>query len=425
VTVLGDGLAFARCLADTLKTNTLIEYPRFGTAMIPFNDTMIEIATARTESYQSQSRKPDVTAADLHADLARRDFTINAMAMALNGAQRFQVEDHFESLKDLNAGLLRTPMEPRATFSEDPLRMLRAIRFATQLGFRIDPATFSAIEAVRERIAIVSQERITDELTKILMSGQTPSVGFGLLRECGLLAIVLPEIDALDGVEQRDGFHHKDVFWHSLQVVDNVCQVSPKFELRLTALLHDVAKPATKKYLPGKGWTFHGHEDLGAKMAVAIGHRLKLSNRVIDYVAKLIQLHLRPIALATEGVTDSAVRRLIVDAGDDLDDLILLGRADITSKNPRKVATFMGNFDRVVQLVQEVRGKDAMRAFQSPVRGDEIMQYCNLTPGPMVGYIKKAIEEAILNGEIENTYDAAHSFLVNHCERLMSEFLHG
>ena len=422
ISVIGNGIEFAHKLAKSLKVDNVIEYPRFGTAMIPYHDKLIEVATARMEEYETSSRKPQITESSLRDDLARRDFTINAMALSLNRENYLELTDYFEGLKDLNAGIIRTPLDPITTFSEDPLRMLRAIRFATQLNFRIEPNTFKAIEQVRERIKIISQERITDEVTKILMVPENPSRGFELLQESTLLDLILPEIAALDGVDQRNGYHHKDVFKHTLQVLDNVARVSTKFELRLTALLHDVAKPLTKQFFPDKGWTFYGHEELGAQMVGEIGKRLRLPNKTIEYAAKLTRLHLRPIAIASEGITDSAVRRLIVEAGDELDDLILLCRADITSKNIQKVEVYRANFDRVVNLIESVREKDRLRAFQSPVRGEEIMRFCNLPPGPAVGFIKSAIEEAILEGEIDNTYDAAHTFLEKNWEKLLKKF---
>jgi poly(A) polymerase len=421
ITVLGDGIEFARMIAHSLRLKKIIEYPRFGTALVPYHDTLVEVATARTEKYAENSRKPDVTEGNLHGDLSRRDFTINALAMSLNSDSLFELTDFFDGLKDLDAGIIRTPLDPITTFSEDPLRMLRAIRLSTQLGFRIEAKTFHAIAKVKNRMAIISQERITEELVKILKVPQNPSRAFYLLKECGLLEIILPEIAALDGVDQKNGYHHKDVLRHSLQVLDNIASVSQKFELRLTALLHDIAKPQTKKYIAGKGWTFYGHEELGAQMATILCQRLKLPNKVIDYTTQMIRLHLRPIAIADEGVTDSAVRRLCVNAGEHLDDLITLCRADITSKNPRKVAEYTANFDRVVAKIAEVEEKDRLRAFQSPVRGDEIMQICQLSPGPAVGHIKSAIEEAILTGEIPNTHEAARSYLEAHKERLLAD----
>ncbi len=422
ITVIGDGIEFAKELARHLGVNNVVTYQRFGTAMIPYGEILIEVATARAEEYEPHSRKPRVVESDLRADLARRDFTINAMALALNEANYLELTDAFGGLKDLNAGIIRTPLDPVTTFSEDPLRMLRAIRFATQLDFKIEEHTFEAIDQVKERIAIISQERITDEISKIIQVPKNPSRGFVLLQKCGLLELILPEIAAMAGVDQRNGYHHKDVFWHTLQVLDNISEISDDFALRFTALVHDIAKPPTKKYIPRKGWTFHGHEELGARMVLDFCRRLRLPTKVGEYAAHLTRLHLRPIAIASEGVTDSAVRRLIVEAGDHLDDLIKLCRADITSKNIRKVQEYMANFDRVVQLIEQVREKDRLRAFQSPVRGDEIMRICHLAPGPAVGYIKRAIEEAILSGQIPNTYDAAHKFLLDNYTSLLAEY---
>ncbi|MBL7135264.1 MAG: HD domain-containing protein [Candidatus Marinimicrobia bacterium] len=421
IMVIGNGIEFARQIAHSFRLKKVLEYPKFGTAMIPYHDIIIEVATARSEKYDSNSRKPRVSESDLMQDLARRDFTINALAMSLNNETLFQLMDYFEGLKDLDAGIIRTPLDPVKTFSEDPLRILRAIRFATRHGFKIEDKTFRAISRVKERMEIVSQERITDELIKILNVSNNPSRGFYLMKESGLLNIILPEIVVMDGVDQRNGFHHKDVFQHTLQVIDNVSRVSSKFELRFTALVHDIAKPLTKKYIDGKGWTFHGHEELGAKMIKQFCKRLKMSNKIMEYAMKLTRLHLRPIAIAVEGVTDSAVRRLIVEAGDDVEDLVKLCRADITSKNPRKITEYMNNFDRVVNRIVEVQKKDKLRAFQSPIRGDEIMMYCGLKPGPQVGYIKKAIEEAILQGEISNTYNNAKEYLEENKDRLLKE----
>lgn len=422
LTVVGNGIEFARAVAHSLRLKKVLEYPRFGTAMIHYRDTIIEVATARSEQYTDNSRKPNVSRGSLYEDLARRDFTINALAMSLNTKNFYELFDYFQGLHDLNAGIIRTPLDPLITFSEDPLRMLRAVRFATQLGFSIEDETFRAIAKVKERIAIVSQERITEELTKIIKIPHKPSRAFQLLKSCGLLSLIFPEIADLDGVDQKNGYHHKDVFLHSLQVLDNIAEVTEKFELRFTALIHDIAKPQTKRYIKGKGWTFYGHEELGARMVKPLCRRLKLPNKVAEYAEKLVRLHLRPIAIADEGVTDSAVRRLCVEAGEELDDLITLCRADITSKNPSKVREYMSNFDRVVAKIVEVEEKDRLRAFQSPVRGDEIMQICNLEPGPAVGYIKSNIEEAILSGEIENSYEAAKMYLMSHKDRWLADF---
>jgi len=421
ITVIGNGIEFAKAIAHSFRLKKVLEYPRFGTAMVPYHDIVIEVATARSEEYENNSRKPKVAEGNLHKDLSRRDFTINALAMSLNEDSLFQLTDYFEGLKDLDAGIIRTPLDPVITFSEDPLRMLRAIRFASQLGFRIEDETFRAIGKVKDRMEIISQERITEELTKILKVPQRPSRAFYLMEKSGLLEIILPEIARLDGVDQRNGYHHKDVFRHSLQVLDNIAEKTNKFELRFTALIHDIAKPQTKKYIEGKGWTFYGHEEIGARMVKPLCRRLKLSNKIMEYAEKMTRLHLRPIAIAEEGVTDSAVRRLCVDAGEHIDDLITLCRADITSKNLRKVTEYTANFDRVVDKITEVEEKDRLRSFQSPVRGDEIMKICNLSPGPGVGYVKSAIEEAILSGEIPNTYKAAKMYLESHKERLLSE----
>ncbi len=421
ITVIGNGIDFAKAIAHSFRLKKVLEYPRFGTAMVPYHDIIIEVATARSEQYENNSRKPKVAEGNLHEDLSRRDFTINALAMSLNDDSLFELSDHFGGLKDLDAGIIRTPLDPVTTFSEDPLRMLRAIRFASQLGFKIEDETFRAIGKVKDRMEIISQERITEELTKILKVPRKPSRAFYLMKDSGLLEIILPEIANLDGVDQKNGYHHKDVFRHSLQVLDNIAEVTNKFDLRFTALVHDIAKPQTKRYVEGKGWTFYGHEELGARMVKPLCRRLKLSNKIMEYAEKMTRLHLRPIAIAEEGVTDSAVRRLCVDAGEHIEDLIILCRADITSKNLRKVAEYTANFNRVVDKITEVEEKDRMRAFQSPVRGDEIMKICNLPPCPAVGYIKHAIEEAILSGEISNTYEAAKLYLESHKKQLLSE----
>ena len=324
IMVIGDGIAFARELARSFRLKRVIEYPRFGTAMVPYHELLIEVATARTERYASDSRKPTVRQGELHEDLARRDFTINALAMSLNSEDMFSLTDHYGGLKDLDAGIIRTPLDAVTTFSEDPLRMLRAIRFAGQLGFRIESRTLAAIDKVKERLKIISQERITDELVKMILVPEKPSRGFQLLRQSGLLELVLPEIAALQGVDQKNGYHHKDVFAHTLQVLDNIAQVSERLDLRFTALVHDIAKPRTKRYVEGKGWTFHGHEELGTHMIRRLCRRLKLPNKLTEFAVHLTRLHLRPIAIAEESVTDSAVRRLIVEAGDNLEDLIHL-----------------------------------------------------------------------------------------------------
>jgi len=416
ITVIGDGIAFAEIVSRDLNKPLSAIYKKFGTALLELDDTKIEFASARKESYKSTSRKPEVEFADLEADLSRRDFTVNALAVSLNSGTN-EVIDLFDGLTDLKEKILRTPLEPEKTFSDDPLRMMRACRFASQLGFEIAGDTFHAIKQMRERIRIsknsdnvVSQERITDEFLKILAS-KKPSVGLKLLFKSGLMEIIFPEVHNLEGIDQRKDFHHKDVFWHTLQVVDNISEKTDNLWLRFAALMHDIAKPPTKKFIEGTGWTFHGHEDLGARWQKKIFTKLKLPFDKLPYVEKLVRLHLRPIALVNEKVTDSAIRRLIFDAGDDINDLFTLCRADITSKDPSKVKKYLENFDIVEKKVAEVEERDKIRNFQSPVRGEEIMKICNLEPSRAVGMLKTAIEEAILDGIIPNDYDAALKYL--------------
>ncbi len=420
IVVVGDGPTFARALADHLQVRQLSIFKKFGTAMFQYRGLTIEVVGARKESYRGDSRNPDVSGADLMTDLARRDFTINALAVALNAGAFGQMVDPYNGLADLHAGIIRTPLEPGQTFSDDPLRILRAIRFAAQLQFEIEERTFQALASERERLRIISQERISEEVLKILAS-KKPSIGFKLLEGTGVLELILPEINALKGVDQIAGYRHKDVFEHTLKVVDNVAHRSDNLGLRFAALYHDVAKPQTKEFKPGVGWTFHGHEEIGARMLPSIGRRLRLSQEMIEYAQKLIRLHLRPIHLAEEGVTASAIRRLIFQGGADLDDLITLCRADITSGNPKRVARHLANFDIVVERMQQVEEKDRLREFQPPVRGDEIMTTFGLEPGPMVGRIKKAIEEAILDGIIDNEHDAAFAYMMQFKEELFAE----
>ncbi|MBN2279053.1 MAG: HD domain-containing protein [Candidatus Marinimicrobia bacterium] len=417
ICVIGDAISFAEKFGNTVGRENIITYPKFGTAMVPFHHYVVEFATARSEVYEENSRKPIIRKSTLKDDLLRRDFTINAMAMSLNREDMYDLIDEFEGLADIDEFTIRTPLNPIETFSEDPLRMLRAVRFATQLNFRIEPYTFAAIAEVKERMNIISQERITEELRKMMMSDFPPSQGFALLKQCGLLDIILPEIADLEGVDQSGKFHHKDVFWHTLEVLDNVARVSDKFELRFAALVHDIGKPDTKQFIEGKGWSFHGHEIVGTHKVHRLCTRMKLPNKVRDYAKKLTKLHLRPIALADEGVTDSAVRRMMVEAGEELDDLMKLCRADITSKNPDKVKEYTSNFDHVEEYITEVEERDKMRAFQSPVRGDEIMQEFNLKPGREVGIIKKELEELILDGIIPNDYAAVKNYLLDHKEK--------
>lgn len=410
--IVGDGPSFAKAVAKKLQTKQPTIYKKFGTALVVYQDYNLEFVGARKESYRSNSRKPTVTPADLSADLARRDFTINALAIGLNKNNFGEIIDHFNGQLDIRKKIIRTPLDPVVTFEDDPLRILRAIRFATQLDFTIEPETKTGIEKTFKRLDIISPERITEEFLKILLAPK-PSIGFFLMEETGVLNVVFPEFVALKGIEQIEGHHHKDVFRHTLKVVDNVAGVSQDINLRYTALVHDIAKPRTKEFVKGKGWTFHNHEEVGARMLPGIGRRLRLPNEMTQYAQKLTRLHLRPISLTLEEVTDSAYRRLLVQAGEHLEDLLCLCRADITSQNPKRVQKHLANFDFVVNRLQEVEGKDQMHAFQSPVRGEEIMRVCNLKPGPQIGKLKKMIEEAILEGDIPNDYDAAYQYLLS------------
>jgi len=406
----GDGPQFAVKLAKRLETTNFTIYKKFGTAMVKYEDLVLEFVGARKESYREGSRKPDVKSTDLLTDLSRRDFTVNAIAVSLNSGSLGKVIDPYQGQKDIKRKTIRTPLDPEKTFFDDPLRIMRAVRFACQLDFKIDDITMNGLNRENERLKIISQERITDELLKILASPK-PSVGFKIMDKTGILPVILPEIAAMKGIEQVGKHSHKDVFFHTIKVIDNVAQVSEDINMRLVALFHDVAKPATKQFKPKIGWTFHGHDDLGARMLPEIFKRLKLSNEMLKYTEKLVRLHLRPIHLAEEGVTDSAIRRLIFDAGQEVDDLLMFCRADITSANPRRVKQHLGNFDLVVERIKQVEEKDRLREFQPPVDGNEIMTTFNLQPGPVVGKLKKAIEEAILNGDIPNEHDAAFSYL--------------
>ncbi len=409
--VLGDVMKFVTEIAKRLNVKNVAVFKRFGTAHFKYRNLDFEFVRARKESYSKDSRNPDVIPGTFEDDIKRRDFTINTLAISLNTEDYGEVIDIFNGLEDIKNKLIRTPLDPFKTFDDDPLRIMRAFRFASQLEFSVHPEIMKAAEKMRERLKIVSQERITDEFLKILKSPK-PSIGLKLLYESKVMEIVFPEIANLGGVEQKKEYHHKDVFLHTMQVVDNVAKVSGNVWLRFAALVHDIAKPATKKFIEGTGWTFHGHEELGARMMKKIFYRMKLPLSKLSYVEKLVRLHLRPIALVSDEVTDSAIRRLIVAAGDDLDDLITLCRADITSKNPEKVNRYLANYDKVMQKVKEVEEKDRLRAFQSPVKGDVIMKVCNLKPSRKVGEIKKAIEEAILEGKIGNNYEEAYQYLL-------------
>lgn len=408
---VGSGIELAEKVAAALGPKVKVNvFKNFGTAQISMDDLDIEFVGARKESYRTESRKPIVEDGTLDDDQKRRDFTINAMAICLNEKQFGELVDPFNGQADLKNKLIKTPLDPAITFSDDPLRMMRAIRFASQLNFDIDADTFQAITDQKDRIKIVSQERITDELNKIILS-RVPSYGFKLLFQSGLLKEFFPEMVLLQGVEYVGGNAHKDNFYHTLQVLDNVAKVSDDLWLRWSAILHDIAKPQTKRYDKVHGFTFHGHEDKGARMVPGIFRRLKLPmNDRMEFVQKLVRMHLRPIPLSRE-VTDSAIRRLLFEAGDDIDALMKLCRADITSKNNDKVSRFLKNFDRVEEKMAEVESKDHIRNFQPPVTGDEIIAMFNIPPGRVIGEIKERIKEAILEGEIRNDREEALQLL--------------
>ncbi len=413
-TVCGDALEFAKLVGKRFRSKPVI-FERFRTAMVPVGDVQLEFVGTRKEEYVENSRKPIVSEGTLEDDIRRRDFTVNTLAVSLNADTFGEITDIFNGIEDIRAGILRTPLDPETTFSDDPLRMLRAARFAAQLNFAIDPECLPAMKQMAERIKIISQERITDEIFKILKSPK-PSIGFEILFETGLLKIVMPEIDNLAGVDivNRDErvFAHKDVFRHSLTVLDNVAKVSDDVWLRFAALMHDVAKPRVKHFSEVAGWTFHGHEELGARWMKKIFRVMKLPLDKLGYVETLIRLHQRPMALVDDEVTDSAVRRLAFIAGDALEDLFVLCKADITTKNPNLSVKYLNNYERVARKVVEVQEKDKLREFQSPVRGEEIMETCGLRPSIAVGYIKSKIEDAILDGFIPNEYEAAREFFL-------------
>ena len=411
IMVEGDGIDFAEKLARKINVPKIVPFKKFATAKIPFKEYEIEVASARLEKYDEYSRSPsEVVMSNIEDDLLRRDFTINAMAVSLNKENFGEFFDPFNGMEDLSNKILRTPLDSDTTFSDDPLRMMRAAYFASKLSLAIDPSCLESIKHNAERIKIVSQERKTNELLKILGT-KKPSIGLNILQEAGLMEFVFPEIAVMYGLDQSNEYHHKDIFYHTLEVVDNAAQLSDKLDLRLAALVHDIAKPKTRRLSKSKGYTFYGHDDVGARMLKGISSNMKFSNSTRDYIAKLTALHLRPISLAKKDVTDSAIRRLIVDAGEEIDDLMKLCRADITTKNPKNITKYLGNFDRVEKRMNEVIEIDKLKAFQSPVRGDEIMKMFDLGPGKEVGKIKTMVEEAIINGEISNDYSSAMSFL--------------
>jgi poly(A) polymerase len=413
IVCVGSGIRLAQAVAGALGRKAMLSvFKNFGTAQVKYNGTEIEFVGARRESYVRGSRNPIVEDGTLEDDLKRRDFTVNSLAICINKDRFGELIDPFNGLQHMEELLIRTPLDPDITFSDDPLRMLRAIRFASQLGFFIFSETFEAIERNKSRIEIISKERIMDELNKIILS-PCPSVGFELLDKTGLLEIILPELTALKGVETKESIGHKDNFSHTLKVLDNLARTSNNAWLRWAALFHDIGKPRSKRFDPKTGWTFHAHEFLGMKMLRDIFQRLRFPlNEKLKYTEKMVSLHMRPIVLSDDEVTDSAVRRLLFEAGDDIDDLMLLCEADITSKNPEKVRQFLANFRLVRNKLKEIEEKDRIRNFHPPIDGLQIMRMFNLPSGRMVGELKSALKDAVLDGVIPNDYAAAHDFLL-------------
>ncbi|MEX0593568.1 MAG: HD domain-containing protein [Balneolaceae bacterium] len=420
IVTLGSGLTLARDVARHLPDSKLTVFKQFGTAHVRYGGMDLEFVGARKESYRSESRKPIVEDGTLEEDQLRRDLTINALSWSLNPTTFGVLLDPFHGVRDLQQRIIRTPIDPETTFQDDPLRMMRAIRFATQLGFEIEQSTWNGIQSMAHRLSIISKERITEELNKIILS-PLPSVGFAHLLTSGLLEQFLPEMIRLQGVEEINGVRHKDNFWHTLEVLDNVARVSDDLWLRWSAILHDIAKPPTKRFSNDVGWTFHGHDAIGAKWVPKIFRRLSLPlDERMKRVQKLVRLHLRPIALVSEEVTDSAIRRLIYEAGDEIEDLMVLCRADITSKNERKVRTYLRNFDRVEKRIHEVEKKDRIRNWKNPVSGEDIMNELGVQEGPMIGRVKNAVKEAILDGKIPNERAAALDFMKEVGNKLLS-----